>query len=35
MEDVNVSHDCWTLFGYGLAWQLLYYIALKMRTGKR
>ena len=35
MENSSVSEDCWTLFGYCLAFFLIYYIALVKTTGKR
>jgi len=35
MENGNVSHDCWTLFGYCLAFFTCYYFALVFTTGKK
>jgi hypothetical protein len=32
MDNVSISKDCWTLFGYALAWQLLYFIVVSRTT---
>jgi hypothetical protein len=35
MHDNNKGDDAWTLVGYGMMFQLCYYLVLKFSTGKR
>lgn len=35
MDNASVANDCWVLFGYTIAWFVLYYIVILNTTGKK